>query len=85
MKTLARVVSLILLLIVLGFVVLLIGARFADGPVEIIAGGPFKTGELVEGPEPDWSFVRDIDEVEFEKALNEMYPAFIGMAIVTLK
>ena len=29
--------------------------------------------------------VIDIDEVEFEKALTEMYPAFIGMAIATLK
>lgn len=29
--------------------------------------------------------VIDIDEVEFEKALNEMYPAFMGMAISTLR
>ena len=29
--------------------------------------------------------VIDIDEVEFEKALNEMYPAFMGMAIATLR
>ncbi len=47
-------------------VVVLIGARFADGPIAIIAGGPFSTGELVTGPEPDWSFVHDIREVEFQ-------------------
>jgi hypothetical protein len=47
-------------------VVLLVGARFADGPVAIIAGGPFTSGELVTGPEPDWSFVSGIREVEFQ-------------------
>lgn len=44
----------------------LFGARFADGPIEIIAGGPFKTGEPYNGPEPDWSFVRDTETVQFQ-------------------
>ncbi len=44
----------------------LIGSRFADGPIAIFAGGPFVTGELVTGPEPDWAFVHDIREVEFQ-------------------
>jgi hypothetical protein len=52
------------LLVVIGG--LLVGARFADGPIAIIAGGPFTSGELVAGPEPDWSFVRDVREVEFQ-------------------
>jgi len=43
-----------------------IGARFADGPLAIIAGGPFTSGQKVMGPEPDWSFVRDVQEVEFQ-------------------
>jgi hypothetical protein len=29
-------------------------------------GGPFTSGELVSGPEPDWSFVRDVREIEFQ-------------------
>ena len=45
---------------------LLVGARFADGPLAIVAGGPFRSGELVTGAEPDWSFVRDIGEVQFQ-------------------
>lgn len=61
-----RFVGGILVLLILGIGGLLIGARFADGPVEIIAGGPFKTGELVTGPEPDWSFIRETEEVEFQ-------------------
>ena len=32
---------------------LLVGARFADGPIAIIAGGPFTSGELVSGPEAE--------------------------------
>jgi hypothetical protein len=52
--------------VVLLIVVVLVGARFADGPLAIIAGGPFTSGELVSGPEPDWSFAHDIGEVEFQ-------------------
>ncbi len=47
-------------------VLALMGVRFADGPIAIIAGGPFTSGKLVTGPEPDWSFARDIQEVEFQ-------------------
>jgi hypothetical protein len=43
---------------------LLLGARFADGPIGIVAGGPFKTGELYHGSEPDWSFLRDRPTIE---------------------
>jgi hypothetical protein len=55
-------------ILVLAFLVggFLFAARFADGPLEIIAGGPFTTGELITGPEPDWSFVRDAETVEFQ-------------------
>ena len=60
----------ILLAIVAAFGLLiaavLVGARFADGPVEIIAGGPFTSGEPHTGPEPDWRFVADIPTVEFQ-------------------
>ena len=40
--------------------------RFGDGPTAIIAGGAFKTGEQYTGPEPDWSFLKDRQEVEFQ-------------------
>jgi hypothetical protein len=66
MKTLLRFVGGLLLVLLLAVGGLLIGARFADGPVAIVAGGPFTSGELVSGPEPDWSFVRNVQEVEFQ-------------------
>ncbi len=62
LKILGALAGAVLLLVV----VVLIGARFADGPLEIIAGGPFSSGELHTGPEPDWAFVADIPTVEFQ-------------------
>jgi hypothetical protein len=66
MRTVLRVVGGLLLLLVLLVGGLLVGARFADGPIAIIAGGPFRSGERVSGPEPDWSFVHEVREVEFQ-------------------
>lgn len=66
MKSILRIALGLLGSLVLLIVLALIGARFADGPVAIIAGGPVTSGELVTGPEPDGSFVRDIQEVEFQ-------------------
>ncbi len=53
-------------LLFLTLAVALLVVRSLDGPIGIIPGGPFTSGERYEGPEPDWSFVRDIDEVEFQ-------------------
>lgn len=61
-----RVVVGFLAIVVIAVGALLVGARFADGPLEIVAGGPFSSGELVTGSEPDWSFVHDVAEVEFQ-------------------
>jgi hypothetical protein len=63
--------SLIVFLIKLGVVSaiatfgFLFAMGFADGPRGIVPGGAFQTGELVEG-EPDWSFLKDRREVEFQ-------------------
>ncbi|MDG2277900.1 MAG: hypothetical protein P8L31_08040 [Pseudomonadales bacterium] len=40
-------------------------ASFADGPWALIPGGAFSTGEVIDA-EPDWNFVKDRQEVEFE-------------------
>ncbi len=45
---------------------LAVGARFRDGPIVILPGGPLEAGELVAGTEPDWTFARDIMEMEFQ-------------------
>ena len=50
----------------LAVVALVIGARFGDGPIAIIPGGPLESGERVTGSEPDWTFARDMMEMEFQ-------------------
>jgi hypothetical protein len=56
----------LLVMILLGFGALLIVARFSDGPLAIIAGGPLVRGELVTDQVVDWTFVHDVPTVEFQ-------------------
>ncbi|XOV85248.1 MAG: hypothetical protein ACFHXK_09010 [bacterium] len=65
MKMLLKMIGGLLGLIVLVIAGTLIAARFSDGPMEIFAGGPFTSGETVT-QEPDWSFVKDYNTVEFQ-------------------
>lgn len=43
-----------------------VAARFGDGPTAILPGGPLRAGELHTGAEPDWSFARDIPDLELQ-------------------
>lgn len=52
--------------LILAFAMLVVFARFGDGPTAILPGGPLEAGELYSGPEPDWTFARDIAEMEFQ-------------------
>jgi len=65
MKTLLKLIGYLVGIIVLVTAVTLIGARFADGPLEIIAGGAFSSGTQAT-EEPDWAFAKDYDTVEFQ-------------------
>jgi hypothetical protein len=40
--------------------------RFADGPNRVFSGGRLVAGDLHTGPEPDWSFVKDIPTIEMQ-------------------
>ena len=44
----------------------IVGARFADGPLAILPGGPLVAGEFVTGPEPDWTFAGAIETIELQ-------------------
>lgn len=66
MRTLFRWLGRLVLVVALVVGGVLIAARFSDGPLEIVAGGPFTSGELVLGAEPDWSFAKDINTVAFQ-------------------
>ena len=66
MKLALKILGGLVGLVALAGLALLVGARFADGPLEIVAGGPFTTGELQTGAEPDWTFLADRPTIEFQ-------------------
>src|SRR5215468_6056467 len=47
---------------------LYLGARFHDGPVGPIPGGPLASGQAVDEPVGDWSFAKDTGEIELQLA-----------------
>jgi len=58
-------VGIVLSAVVLLVVAFLVAMRFHDGPIEIISGGPFRTGEPT-GTPADWTFVADKPTIEFQ-------------------
>jgi hypothetical protein len=66
LRWLGKFVLGVVAVIVVVAVLVLVGARFHDGPLGIVAGGPLESGDLVTTPEPDWSFVHDTPTVEFQ-------------------
>ena len=51
---------------VLAIAVFAAAARLGDGPKAIFPGGPLEAGALHTGAEPDWTFARDLQEIEFQ-------------------
>ena len=62
LRWLLRIAAVLAVLIALVF----FGARFLDGPLGPIPGGPLAAGELVAEPVADWSFVKDTGEIELQ-------------------
>ncbi len=60
------VIGVLVLIPVFALAALAVSTRLSDGPSVIFAGGPLVAGEMVTGPEPDWSFVRNIRIFELQ-------------------
>ncbi len=58
------VVGILVLIPIVALGALLVTSGSSDGPGAVFGGGPLVSGELVTGPEPDWSFARDVREIE---------------------
>jgi hypothetical protein len=65
MKILRWVAFVVLALVAL-IACVFIGARFGDGPIAMIPGGPLRSGELVAETEVDWTFAADVSEIELQ-------------------
>ena len=55
-----------LAMIALAIGAVFVGARWHDGPLAIVPGGPFQSGEWVEATDVDFGFAATIAEVELE-------------------
>lgn len=62
LRWLGRILLVLVVLVALVFV----GARFHDGPLGPIPGGPLASGPLVGEPVADWTFAKDVQEIELQ-------------------
>jgi hypothetical protein len=65
-----KILGILVALLVIAIGALFVGARFHDGPLAVIPGGPLVAGELVESP-ADWSFAAAIPEIEMQLAYQD--------------
>lgn len=66
MRKALLVLGVLILIPVVAVGTLLATSGFSDGPSAVFGGGPLVAGELVTGPEPDWSFLRDTPTIELQ-------------------
>lgn len=66
MKTILRGLGWVVGAVVLCAILVTVYARFQDGPVGAIAGGPLAKGDWVATEGLDWAFTTDIDTIEFQ-------------------
>jgi hypothetical protein len=57
--------------VILLIAALFAGARFHDGPIAIIPGGPLVSGEIVSEPVRDWGFAEAVELIEFQLETDE--------------
>jgi hypothetical protein len=62
LKILAGIVMALIVFVAVAFV----AARFHDGPLAVIPGGPLASGELVSRPVSDWSFAESVETIELQ-------------------
>ena len=56
----------IVLVLALSIGLVFLGARYADGPIGPIPGGPLVSGVVVSEPVGDWSFAKDVQEIAMQ-------------------
>ena len=68
--TLARklliALGVLLLIPIVAIGTLLVTSGYSDGASRLFGGGELVSGELVTGPEPDWSFVHELPTIELQ-------------------
>ena len=65
MKLLRRL-GVVIVTLVVAFGLVVVGARYHDGPLGVIAGGPLDSGDWVASEGVDWSFAADLPTLELQ-------------------
>ena len=66
-----KAIAFLVVLVVVAVGALFAYARFHDGPIALIPGGPLVAGELVTTPVADWSFAKDVNEIALQLAYEK--------------
>jgi hypothetical protein len=66
MRSLLRILGIVVLAVIVAAAATSVVARFHDGPIAIFAGGPFSSGEWVDLTWYDASFLADVEEIEWQ-------------------
>ena len=59
-------IGLLILIPIIAIGTLAVTSESADPPSPFFGGGPLIAGELVGGPEPDWSFLGDVATIDLQ-------------------
>jgi hypothetical protein len=65
-RKLLTAVGVLLLIPLVAIGTLLVTSGYSDGAGVLFGGGKLVSGELVTGPEPDWSFTREVPTIELQ-------------------
>lgn len=66
LRIILQIIGIVVVLLAATIVTLKIRHQDADGPSVLFPGGELVSGELHQGPEPDWSFTDDIYTIELQ-------------------
>jgi hypothetical protein len=66
MKSFATRLGLVLGVLVIAIGGFFVAMSFHDGPLAIISGGPFRSGDVIAGLEPDWSVIQNRETIEIQ-------------------
>ncbi|NJN52492.1 MAG: hypothetical protein HC809_12785 [Gammaproteobacteria bacterium] len=66
LKIILQIVGVLVLLLAATLITLKLKNQNADGPSVLFPGGALVSGELYQGPEPNWAFTDDVFTIELE-------------------
>ncbi|MDG2333809.1 MAG: hypothetical protein P8Q97_06235 [Myxococcota bacterium] len=66
LRTICQILGVPVLLLAVTLVTLKVKHQGADGPSVLFPGGALVSGQLHEGPEPNWSFTDDVVTIELQ-------------------